>query len=83
MSGVSVQLLYAAWLVVQCLGAFRVPFGKHTVPSVTVSGLGSPHEMDPQLGSSLDCLSLSLFSIFVPIVLFDRNTIGSEILTIS
>jgi hypothetical protein len=48
-----------------------------------VSGLGVPlpHEMDPKLGSSLDLLSLRLFSIFVPAVLLDRNNSGSGILT--
>jgi hypothetical protein len=37
--------------------------------------------MDLKLGWSLDCLSLSLFSIFVPAVLLDRNNSESEILT--
>jgi hypothetical protein len=38
-----------------------------------------PLDMDPKLGWSLDLLSPSLFSIFVPAVLLDRK--NSEILT--
>ena len=38
--------------------------------------------MDPNLGQSLDLLSLSLFSIFVPAVLLNRDNSGSEILTV-
>ena len=39
-----------------------------------------PHEMDLKLYQSLDLLSLSLFSIFVPAIVLDRNNFGSEIL---
>jgi hypothetical protein len=38
--------------------------------------------MGPNLGLSLDILSLSLFSIFVPAVLLDRNNSASEFLTV-
>jgi hypothetical protein len=38
--------------------------------------------MNPKLGQSLDYLSFSLFSIFVLAVLLDKNTSGSEILTV-
>jgi hypothetical protein len=38
--------------------------------------------MDSKLGHSLDHLSLSLFSSFVPAVLLDRNNSGSEFLTV-
>ena len=38
--------------------------------------------MGPNLGQSLDLLSLSLFSIFVTSVLLDRNNSGSEFLTV-
>ena len=41
-----------------------------------------PPEMDDKLGHSLDLSSLSLFSIFVPAVLLDRNNSGSEFLTV-
>jgi hypothetical protein len=37
--------------------------------------------MDLKLSQSLDLLSFSLISIFVPAVLLDRNNSGSEILT--
>ena len=62
----------------------KAPVCKHIIASILVSDLGthSPHEMDPNLGQSLDCLSLSLFSIFVPVVLLDRNNSGSEILIV-
>jgi hypothetical protein len=39
-------------------------------------------ERDPKLGWSLDLLSLSLFSIFVPAVLLDRSNSGSELFTV-
>ena len=38
--------------------------------------------MNPKLSRSLDCLSLGLFSIFVPAVLLDSNNSGSEFLTV-
>ena len=41
------------------------------------------HEIDPKLGESLDLLSSSLLSIFVPAVLLDRKSSESEILTVS
>ena len=47
-----------------------------------MSGLGASLEMDPNLGLSLDCLSLRLLSIFVSAVLLDRNNSGSEFLTV-
>ena len=37
--------------------------------------------MDPKLGWSLDDLSFSCYSIFIPAVVLDRNNSGSEILT--
>ena len=36
--------------------------------------------MDPNLGLTLDLLSLSLFSIFVPAVLLDRNNSRSVLI---
>jgi hypothetical protein len=36
------------------------------------------YEMDLKSGWSLDCFSFSLFSIFDPVVLLDRNNSGSE-----
>jgi hypothetical protein len=42
-----------------------------------------PLELDPNLVWSLDYLSLSLFSIFVPVVLLDRNNSESEMLCLS
>jgi hypothetical protein len=41
----------------------------------------SPHEIDPKSGRSLDYLSLSVISIFVPAVLLDSSSSGSENLT--
>ena len=41
-----------------------------------------PLEMDPDLGQSLKLLSLSLFSIFVPAFLLDRNSSEPEFLTV-
>jgi hypothetical protein len=38
--------------------------------------------MDPNLGWSMDLLSLSLFSIFVPAVLLDKKKSESEILAV-
>jgi hypothetical protein len=38
--------------------------------------------MDPNLGRSMDLLSLSLFSIFVSAVLLGRNSSGSVFLTV-
>jgi hypothetical protein len=35
--------------------------------------LGPRLKIDPKFSHSLDCLSLSLFSVFVPAVLLDRN----------
>jgi hypothetical protein len=55
---------------------------KHVIASVTVSGLGAPHEMDPNVGQSLSHLSFSLFSMFFPAVLLDRNNCGSGILMV-
>jgi hypothetical protein len=40
------------------------------------------HEIDSYLGQLLDHLSSSLFSIFVPPVVLDRNSSVSEILTV-
>jgi hypothetical protein len=64
---------------------YQVSILKHIIASVTVPVLGAPtqhppHEMDLKSGQSLDHLSFSLFSIFVPAVLLDRNNSGSEIL---
>ena len=42
----------------------------------------SPTKKDSNLGWSLDCLSFSLFSIFVPAVFVDRRNSGLEILTV-
>ena len=42
-----------------------------------------PHDMDSKMSQSLDRLSLSFFSVFVPAVLLDRHNSGSEILTVS
>ena len=44
--------------------------------------LEPPLELDPNLGLSLDLLSFSLFSIFVPEVFSDRNKYRSEFLTV-
>jgi hypothetical protein len=44
--------------------------------------LEPPLEMDCNFGQSLDLLSLSLLSIFVPAVLLHRNNSGSELLTV-
>jgi hypothetical protein len=41
-----------------------------------------PHEMNSKLGRSLDLLSFTLFSIFVPAVLLDRNNSKSQILNV-
>jgi hypothetical protein len=41
--------------------------------------LGTPLELDLNLGLSLDLLFLRLFSIFVPPVLSDRIISGSEL----
>jgi hypothetical protein len=42
---------------------------KNTIASVIVSDLEPPLEMDSKLSWSLECLSFSLSSIFVPAVL--------------
>jgi hypothetical protein len=47
---------------------------------VIVSDLDS--ELDPNLGLSLDLLSIRLLSIFVPVVHSDRNNSESEFLTL-
>jgi hypothetical protein len=39
--------------------------------------------MDPKLGLPLDCLSFSLYSIFVPTYLLDRKNSGTKILKMS
>jgi len=44
--------------------------------------LGTPLELDPTMGMSLDLLFLRFFSILVPAVLSDRNSYGSEFLTV-
>jgi hypothetical protein len=40
----------------------------------------SVHGMDPNLGSSLEGLSFSFYSIFVPAFPLDKNKSGSKIL---
>jgi hypothetical protein len=47
-----------------------------------VSDLGASPWAGSQVGLSLNRISLSLFSIFVPAVLLDRNNSGSEFLTV-
>jgi hypothetical protein len=46
-------------------------------------GLGAPFcEMEPKLDWSMDYVSFSLFSSFVPVFVLDRNNSVSEILTV-
>jgi hypothetical protein len=65
--------------------AIRGSHLKHIIATVIMSNLGVKllsHKIDPKLGGSLDFLSFSLFSIFVPAVLLDRNDSGPEFLTV-
>jgi hypothetical protein len=40
------------------------------------------HEIDPKLVGSLDHITFSLFFIFIPEILLDRNSSGSEDVTV-
>ena len=54
---------------------------KYITASVIYQALEPSFELDPNLGLSLDLLSLSLFSIFVSAILLDGNNSESEFLT--
>jgi hypothetical protein len=58
-------------------------YAHHSISNIIRSWCSpAPREMDSKLSWSLDHFSFSLFSIFVPEVLLDRNNSGSEILTV-
>jgi hypothetical protein len=56
----------------------QAPAHKHILALAIVSGFGPWHGMDPKVGRSLDGLSFSLCSIFVPAFSLDRNNSGSK-----